>query len=587
MCIIVVLALLPMDDAQAMPLSDFTASNPSMVSINGDCATFSYQYSEVTKTISVNGIIASGAVATVNVSNLQDNTIGNSGSTVDRYKVAFRMYNGDSLVEDMTYDRQELETQNVTLQSGYTGYITHIILLGGGIDNGYWAGFYGPTMCSPTLTYSLVTPTPTPTPSPSPSETATPQLTPTPEPTATPETSSSPSPTPSLSPVASPSPAVEEPQPTPQPTPTVSPSSEPSPSPSVATPSPTSESTSTATPSPQPSVTPTPQPTQTQQPEPSTPAPTPVPSPTPSPEPLPTPDPVPQPNTNLPPVVEPTPILIPEPEPSTEPLPIADPEPIPLPEPEPPIKIEPPLPPIETELEPPIVPDENTEMPPIEEPLPPAKEPNSNLPLEPPLPPEIAPEPTPEIPIEEVTAETWEPLVAPEEYLSEKEIKTYEEIGLVPNNPKQLPTDIPKPAPVEILVIHIQQDVAGVENGGIEFFGTQSQPQVVGEDGQLTPPAPAPGSGDPIPPDAITTEDTFIGQAGGVTFNSPDIAVPVEPIEINIDIPAVGETVQAMADAYVALANVGNDMSPITRKKAKKILLGTIIVGQIMSYRRK
>jgi hypothetical protein len=72
-----------------------------------------------------------------------------------------------------------------------------------------------------------------------------------------------------------------------------------------------------------------------------------------------------------------------------------------------------------------------------------------------------------------------------------------------------------------------------------------------------------------------------------VTFNSPDIAVPVEPIEINIEIPGVGESVQALADAYVAMANIGNDMSPITRKKAKKILVATLVAGQISQLRRR
>ena len=133
---------------------------------------------------------------------------------------------------------------------------------------------------------------------------------------------------------------------------------------------------------------------------------------------------------------------------------------------------------------------------------------------------------------------------------------------------------------------HVQVDKPGVENGGIEFFGTKSQPQVINEDGTLTPPPPLPGSGDPIPPDAITTVETFIGQPGGTTFNAPDIAVPVLPIEVNIEIPGVGEAAQAVADAYVALANIGNDMSPITRKKAKKILLATLIVGQITQLRR-
>ena len=153
--------------------------------------------------------------------------------------------------------------------------------------------------------------------------------------------------------------------------------------------------------------------------------------------------------------------------------------------------------------------------------------------------------------------------------------------GLIPNNPSQLPVDVPKVPEGNLLTPHIQQDKAGVENGGIAFFGTQSQPQVVNEDGTLTPPAPAPGSEDPIPPDAITIAETFIGQPGGMTFNAPDVAVPVEPIDVNINIPGVGQAAQAVADAYVALANIGNDMSPITRKKAKKILVATIFAGAI------
>jgi hypothetical protein len=152
---------------------------------------------------------------------------------------------------------------------------------------------------------------------------------------------------------------------------------------------------------------------------------------------------------------------------------------------------------------------------------------------------------------------------------------------LIPNNPSQLPIDVPKVPESNLLTPHIQQDKAGVENGGIAFFGTQSQPQVVNEDGKLTPPAPAPGSGDPIPADAITVAETFIGQPGGMTFNAPDVAVLVEPIDVNLNIPGVGQAAQAVADAYVALANIGNDMSPVTRKKAKKILVATIFAGAI------
>jgi hypothetical protein len=193
-----------------------------------------------------------------------------------------------------------------------------------------------------------------------------------------------------------------------------------------------------------------------------------------------------------------------------------------------------------------------------------------------------------------------------------------EEIGVKPNSPDQLSDTVVKEASKEVLVAHVQVDKPGVENGGIEFFGTKSAPQVVGEDGKLTPPAPPPGSGLPIPPDAITTTDTFIGQPGGTTFNAPDIAVPVlmtyvcktiqkDGIEIHIDvngdehpvqqctflpaaldaIPGAGEAIQAMGAAYTAVANIGNDMSPVTRKKAKKILVTTLVIGQIAGLRRR
>jgi hypothetical protein len=194
-----------------------------------------------------------------------------------------------------------------------------------------------------------------------------------------------------------------------------------------------------------------------------------------------------------------------------------------------------------------------------------------------------------------------------------------EEVGLEPNSPDSLPTDEPKLPDAEDLVARVQEDIAGVENGGIEFFGTKDQPQVIGEDGKLTPPPPAPGSGDPIHPDAITVAETFIGQPGGMTFNSPDVAVPVviKPIcvtmlgedgsEIHVDtdgnehlveectflpgalegIPGAAVAAALMGEAFENLANIGNDMSPVTRKKAKKVLLATIVVGQIVALRRR
>ena len=154
------------------------------------------------------------------------------------------------------------------------------------------------------------------------------------------------------------------------------------------------------------------------------------------------------------------------------------------------------------------------------------------------------------------------------------------------SDPDALPETEPKLPPVEKLVPHVQVDQPGVTNGGIEFFGTKSQPQVIGEDGQLTPPPPPPGSGLPIPPDAITTADTFIGQPGGTTFNAPDIAVPVILTPLTGAVASIPGA-EALNEAFVALSNIGNDMSPITRKKAKKILVITALVSQVAAVRRK
>ena len=155
---------------------------------------------------------------------------------------------------------------------------------------------------------------------------------------------------------------------------------------------------------------------------------------------------------------------------------------------------------------------------------------------------------------------------------------------MVPNNPSSLPDSVPKEAPASALVAHVQVDKPNVENGGIEFFGTKSQPQVVGEDGKLTPPPPPPGSGLPIPADAITLVDTFIGQPGGTTFNAPDVAVPVIETPVTGALAAV-PGVQALNHAFASMENIGNDMSPVTRKKAKKILVITTVVAAVARRR--
>lgn len=389
-----------------------------------------------------------------------------------------------------------------------------------------------------------------------------PTLAPTPQPsqTPTPQPTSSPEPTPT-------------PTPTPTETPTPEPSSTPTPEPSTS-PEPTPEPSPTQTPVVEPSATPTPTPT----PSPTNTAPLPEPSPTPSPEPAPRPV---QPEPSVP--VTPNPVPEPEPQPQTPPTDVVPPTtPTPV---EPPSQGETTTPPQDQPSEPEQpsdVPTDATEN---------ATDTSSTEPQDTQQP----SEPTDTESQEQTTNPTEEPssdgsdtqdTSQPETTNTEQTNQSLES-SEPPTNPNSLPETTPLLPPASALVPRVQVDLPGVLNGGIAFYGTKSQPQVIGEDGTLTPPAPPPGSGLPIPPDAITTFETFIGQPGGTTFNAPDIAVPVEPIEVNIEIPGVGEAAQALANAYVALANIGNDMSPVTRKKAKKILITTVVLGQIAALRRK
>lgn len=312
----------------------------------------------------------------------------------------------------------------------------------------------------------------------------------------------------------------------------------------------------------------------------------PIPEPTPEPTIEPTPDPTPTPTIIPTPTPEPTPTQTPTAQPTFEPTPTPQP-PIVIPDPpvvipDPPVAI--PDPPPAIEPQPPIIEPEPIPLPqPEPEPLPPVEQPPAPQDPEPEpevAPIEVAPEPVPIPQQEEVVVPLIPeaaPEVAPEPPLVE---------GLEPNNPNQLPDDIPKMPEDNLLTPHIQEDKAGVENGGIEFFGTKSQPQVIGEDGNLTPPPPPPGSGLPIPADAITVEATFIGQPGGTTFNSPDVAVPIPLVPLEGAIAAIPGA-EAINEAFNTLQNIGNDMSPITRKKAKKILVITATIGQIAALRRR
>ena len=366
---------------------------------------------------------------------------------------------------------------------------------------------------------------------------------------------------------------ASEPSPVPSPTPTPTP--EPSPSPTVI---PLPEPSPSASPTPEPSVipepipsnspTPEPQPSPLASPEANPPTPPPLepsPGPTPSPSPQPSPIPLPEPPlAPAPAIIEPTPA------PSN---PTPNPEPIQNPEEPDPVMEEIPDQPSSTETQ--------TESDDDSEESIPDSESVDDSPLD----------DSPELDNQNTNPATPADSDAnSSDFLSDDISDTDSQ----PQDPQSQPaielnSNLPSDAPLDDEEEPTtNKNTNRLVNGGVEIFGTATQPQVIGEDGRLTPPPPPPGSGLPIDPEAITVAETFIGQPGGMALNSPDIAKemiyePVDLPDLLAVVPLLGSGIESLNKAYVALTNIGVDLDPLTRKKAKKIILTAIIAQQTIA----
>jgi outer membrane biosynthesis protein TonB len=200
--IIILLALLPMDDAGADNAWESVVNG----NVSGNSIQFDYRGGSATYITSV----TDGSTVTVTVDNTIANCIGTCTPIPDNWSVTIngQRSNGNTI---------EVATVSAVVSGQATISVT-------GIDAGFWGGWYGPI-----FTISISSPTPVQSPEPSPS--ATPSPSPSPEPTVIPEPSPSPSVTPTLSPEPSPSPTTI-PEATPTPSPTSPPPIEtPSPSP--------------------------------------------------------------------------------------------------------------------------------------------------------------------------------------------------------------------------------------------------------------------------------------------------------------------------------------------------------------------
>lgn len=325
-----------------------------------------------------------------------------------------------------------------------------------------------------------------------------------------------------------------------------------------------------------------------------TPEPSPTPEPTPSNQPTPEPQPSPQPSPTIPPELPPSePLPLPTPSPSPQPSPIPQPEPPPvvvpsIPEPTPEPSNPTPNP------EPTLTPEE---LDPTQESTP-----------DPKLPPEPQTEsdddsgesnPTDSLPPSDEPSDIDDQITNPAtdadndanaslDFSNDSSDEDPQPQDPQPQSAIESNSNLPSDAPLDNEEEPTTtKNTKPLPNGGVEIFGTPTQPQVIGEDGQLTPPPPPPGSGLPIPPDAITVAETFIGQPGGMALNSPDVAEEMvyEPLNLpSLDIiPLLGAGVESLNKAYVALSNIGVDLDPLTRKKAKKIILTAIIAQQTIA----
>jgi hypothetical protein len=345
--------------------------------------------------------------------------------------------------------------------------------------------------------------------------------------------------------ITPPVPIVPEVLPSPEPTPTpslvpvVEPSPSPTPTPTVAplpqpTVSPTPEPLPTSTPVlPEPSPIPSSVNTSTPAPVPPTQQPDPMPLPTPLPEPV-RPDPVPEPPVVIP-VPEPSPVPVPQPEPEPQPVPVEEP-PTPEPEPEPaPEEQAPPA--LEPEAPPAVEPE-----PPVEAPEPPA-EAEEPPPEEVPAP--VVPEPAPEYAPEPPAIEPEPPVVATKDSTPEER--------------------------AEVAATLIEE-----------------------------------ARGEPVTAAAI--------QAAGLTYEDlpPETPVEVRTDEDGNEVVITAEVAAALvvlespaalleaiftdpAQALLAIASIGADMSDEERTESEKIIVASVIAGQAAvtaagaagAYRRK
>lgn len=240
----------------------------------------------------------------------------------------------------------------------------------------------------------------------------------------------------------------------------------------------------------------------------------------------PTPEPTPT------PPVEPSPTPTPEPTPSPEPTPTPTPQPEPRPRPEPqPDPID--IPPVEIIMppeEPPVLPEEPAvipEEPPAEEP--PAEEP-----------------PAEEVPIEELPAPEEEPPAPVEE---------------PPTPVEEAPPVVDEESTPEEIAVAVEALIEAAEGEAVTAEAM--------EEAGLTY--------EDLPPD--TPVEVRTDAHGNEVIITAEVAAALEVLESPSEF--ISAVFSDPAQALLALASIGADMSPEERKQSTETVLAAVIVGQI------
>lgn len=549
--------------------STWTATNGQ---ISGDCVQFDYRGGSASTSVSIpEG--ATNIIVGFSVNNTIDNKIG-GGSTADRWSISANEGSASgSAIEStsVSFNLQPATTVNINIS---------------GIDVGYWGGWYGPTICGPSITYTevpvvIVEPTPAPstdsvdvpvepTPEPSPStDSVDVPVEPTPEPTI------EPTPEPTIEPTPAPEPnwwtgevweggqqtftapegfvvssarawygAPNDPNCgadvsatltnliAGQSSVTVNLDNGTFGDPCGGVVKVTRYSVTyvaaTAEPAPvEPSPEPSPEPTQE-----------PAPSPAPTTEPVVQPEPEPTPVVPVvPPVVEP-PVIEPQPQPQPIPFPVE-----PAPEPTPPVVVEP-------TPEPVVTPEPTPE--PVASPEPTLEPSPEPTPTESPQPqPPEEPQPTPEPTVAPEPEATPEPTLEPE--------------------PEEPAIPSPKPTiepPIETVEEHSTTVVSQLSNIAPASLSDAQVAQLESAAEAILETAE---QGSPAYEQAL--------EALAIVAQADDAELPEELAVI----PLLGDVAGAALEAFNAIGNIGADMSPKVREQAEDAVVASVIVGQVAS----